>query len=184
MISTSLNRVVLPFCALGLFLCPVEALAKKHPANSLKRQVIVSSKRMPRSGKSVRAYVKALRKLKTKRFQEDKESQSWKVYFAAFFARPLNDLEVTIKLYDVTPGLARKMVASFEQYLDRRGERMIMSELTLERKTFGVNRRLRMVVENRRVELASTTFEIAGKVEKFSGEVDFTKDEPEGKAKK
>ena len=159
-----------------------EASAKRHPANVFKKTIIASAKPIPRTSKSVGSYIKTLRKLKTKQFKENEETSSWKIYFAAFFARPLNDVEVTIKLYDMTPGRgATTMVGSFEQYLTKRGERVLVSNVTLDRKTFGVNRRIMMVVESRKQKLATTTFDIIGNVEKFSGEVDFTKDKPEGK---
>ena len=70
-------------------------------------QVLLSDKRYPMSAKSAAAYIAALRKQSKSNFQEDKEKKSWKINFAAFFKKPVNDVEVQAKLYDITPGQPR-----------------------------------------------------------------------------
>ena len=69
------------------------------------------------------------------------------------------------------------MVASFEQYLDQRGQRSIISSIKLKRSEFGVNRHLMMVVENRGRRLALGKFKILGEAERYSGKVEFTEEE-------
>jgi hypothetical protein len=151
------------------------ALAK-DPEDVFRGEIITSAKQIPTSSKSKSAYIATLRKLKTTKFLEDKAKKRWKVYFAAFFRAPLNDLEVTVKLYDVSTGRQR-MLTSFEQYMDKRGARSITSQMTLEREQFGVNRNLMMVVENRGRVLAAGRFAIVGQGETYSGKVDFTEEE-------
>jgi hypothetical protein len=89
---------------------------------------------------------------------------------------PLNDLEVTVKIYDISTGKQR-LLTTFEQYLDKRGARSLTSQLTLERDSFGVNRNLMMTMENRGKVLAAGRFAIVGQGEKYTGKVDFTEEE-------
>jgi hypothetical protein len=146
-----------------------------NPEKVFRGQVITSKKRIPTSAKSKSAYVKKLKKAKSTKFLENKKTKSWKIYFAAFFRKPLNDLEVTVKLYDVTTG-RRHLVNSFEQYTEGRGQMSLISSLKLERAYFGVNKRIMIVMESRKSVLAQGTFTIIGEADKHSGSVDFTKD--------
>lgn len=159
--------------ALFAFGVAEESALAGHPADAFKGQVITAKKRLPTSAKSKSAYVAKVKKLKEKKFWENKEKKNWKIYFAAFLRRPLNDLEVTVQIYDVTEG-KRKLVTSFEQYLDRKGQRVINSYMTLEREQLGVNRKLELHVRNRGKTLAKGNFQILGEAEKYSGKVDFT----------
>ena len=139
-------------------------------------KILTSKKRIPTSANSKKAYFAKLRKQKQTRFQEDTKKKQWKIYFAAFFKRPINDLEVTVKLYDVTDKKPH-LRSSFESYLSERGQTNLISYLELDREKFGVNRRIMMVVEHRGRKLAQSTFEIRGEAEKFSGKVDFSDEE-------
>jgi hypothetical protein len=142
-------------------------------------QIIVSKKRLPTKAKSANAFIKTLRKSKAKNFWEDKEKKRWVIYFAAFFKRPLNDLEVTVKFYDISSG-SRRLMASFEQYLSNRGMQSLISKTKLYRKDFGVNKHIWMVVENRGKVLAQAKFKLLGEAEKYSGQVNFTEEETKG----
>lgn len=166
--------VALAIAFIGWNAAPAEAGRKPEDIHAGK--IITSKKPIPTGAKSVRAYLKKLRKARTTKFWEDKKKKQWKIFFAAFFRRPLNDLEVTVKFYDITGG-KKHMIASFEQYLPGRGQRTLLSKAILERKFFGVNKQIYMTIENRRRVIASTKFKILGKAEKFSGKVDFTEDE-------
>jgi len=154
----------------GEILASAEA---KGPPRALRGQIITSKKRMPSTAKSERAYYKKVRKAKFTRFQEDKAKGQWKVYFAAFFRTPLNDLEITVKMYDITSG-KRHLVNSFEQYTEGRGQTTMTSYVKLDRKFFGVNKKILMVMESRKKVLAQGSFYILGEGETFSGKVDFT----------
>ncbi len=159
---------------------PLRAEAGKKPEDVYAGKIITAKKRIPTSAKSTSAYISKLKKVKTDKFWEDKAKKEWRIYFAAFFRRPLNDLEVTVKFYDVTSG-PKHMIASFEQYLEGRGQRTLLSKAILERKFFGVNKVIYMTIENRGQVLASTKFKILGEGEKYSGKVDFTEEEASGK---
>lgn len=155
---------------------PAGSAEARNPERVFRGQIITSAKRIPTSAKSKNAYIAKLRKLKTKRFIEDKKKKRWKVYYTAFFRRPLNSLEVTVKIYDLSSG-GKHMLTSFEQYMDRRGAKSITSHVVLEREKFGVNKHLLMTMESRGQILASTRFTIIGEAEKYSGQVDFTEDD-------
>lgn len=152
------------------------ASAGRSPEDVFRGQVLTAKKRFPTSDKSQSAYIAKLKKSKTDRFYEDKTNKSWKVHFAAFFRKPLNDLEVTVRLFDVTNG-GKKLINSFEQYLDGRGARSFTSNITLERKYVGVNKKILIVLESRGAILSSGSFWILGEGEKYTGQVDFSEDE-------
>ncbi len=161
---------------LGLLLGHQEAFAKRTPEKVFRGQILTSDKRFPTSAKSVSAYIQKLKKNKKTKFQENKKNKSWKVYVAAFFRKPLNDLEVTVKLYDITTG-RRHLVTSFEQYTEGRGQTSLISHIKLEREYFGVNKKIMITMETRKTILAQGTFHILGEEKKHSGKVDFTEDE-------
>ena len=159
------------------------AQAGRKPEDVFSGQIITSKKRIPNTAKSANDYIKKLRKTKSTSFWEDKEDKEWRVYFAAFFKKPLNDLEVTVKFFDIGSGGPPKMIASFEQYLPKKGMRTFTSKAILERKFFGVNKYILMVIENRGRRLAMAKFKILGEGPKYKGTVDFTEDD-EGEKKK
>lgn len=164
---------------LGIVLALAAALAipaAAHAGTPFDGKVVTSAKRIPLSAKSKQDYYAKLRKQSAAKFQEDKEKKAWKVHFAAFFKQPLNDLEVTIKLYDVTDK-QKHLKASFEQFLDGRGQTSVISHVDMSREKFGVNRKILITVDSRGRVLAQGTFEIRGEAEKYSGQVDFTEDE-------
>jgi hypothetical protein len=162
--------------ALGLTMGDSGQALAKSPEKVFKGQIITSTKHFPTSAKSPGEYIKKIKKAKATKFKENKETKSWKVYFAAFFRVPLNDLEVTVKLYDISSG-RRHLITSFEQYTEGRGQKTLISHVKLEREYFGVNKKILMTMETRKSLLAQGTFHILGEAEKLSGSVDFTDDE-------
>jgi hypothetical protein len=162
--------------AMVLGLGTVTTAEARNPEDVFKGQIITSSKRIPTKASSKGAYISALKKQKTTRFREDKAKKAWKVYYAAFFARPLNSLEVTVKIWDLSAG-SKRMLTSFEQYMDKRGARSLTSSVTLERDSFGVNKNLMMTVESGGRVLSAARFAIIGEAEKYSGQVNFTEEE-------
>ncbi len=179
--ARTLRTAALAIAAIVAITSSSDALAGRKPEDVYAGKIITAKKRLPSSAKSVGAYLKKLRKLKKKSFWEDKKKKEWKIYFGAFFKRPLNDLEVTVKFYELSRGRPGRMIASYEQYLERRGQRTLLSKAVLERKFFGVNKEIYMTVENRGRVLAKTRFKILGEGPKYTGKVDFTEDEPEKK---
>jgi hypothetical protein len=177
-----MTRIHLRTLVLGLGVALAAALlvpAEVRAGTPFDGKIVLSAKRIPTSASSQQAYHAKLRAQSATKFREDKETKEWKIYFAAFFKKPLNDLEVTIKLYDVTDK-QRHMKAAFEQFLDGRGQTTLISHIKLDREHFGVNRKILIVVENRGRPLAQGTFEIQGEAEKYSGKADFTEEEASG----
>jgi hypothetical protein len=152
------------------------AQAQRGPEKVFAGKVLLSPKRFPVQAKSANAYVAALKKQSKTTFLEDKANKEWKIHFAAFFKAPLDDLEVVIKLYDISNG-GQAMLATFEQFLDGRGQRSLISNMKLERKQFGVNKHLLITVESRGRVLATGRFKIVGEADRYSGKVDFSEED-------
>ena len=74
----------------------------KKPEDVFAGRILISDKQFPSSSKSVGAYIGTLKKQSKDKLWENKEKSSWKVFYVAFFRKPLNDLEVTVKLFDVS----------------------------------------------------------------------------------
>lgn len=145
-------------------------------------RVITSKKRFRRKASSRGALIASWWRQHTRTFWEDKKRKRWKIYYAVLFGRRINDLEVTVELYDITK--TKKFLDSFSLWLAKRGEKSVTSTLKLKRNDDGKFRAnskiLLKVVDSRKRTLATTWFKIKGKVKKFSGKVSFTEAETRG----
>jgi hypothetical protein len=164
---------------LVIFSFVATASAEDLPNRVFKGKIMTSAKRYPTTAKSQSAYVAAIKKQSTSNFHEDKTEGTWMVYFAAFLKRPLNDVEYTIKFYELGGG-GQRLLGTSDQFNDERGQKTIVSKIKLEKKSFGVNKELLMTIENKGTVYASTRFKILGQGEHFSGKVDFSEDEAGG----
>lgn len=156
------------------------AVAAETPNQAFNGRIMLSGKRFPQSAASASAYTAQIRKQSVSAFAENKESHTWKIYFAGFLKLPLNDLEYAIKIYDVT-GKSNQLLVSFDQYTNARGQQSIISDMTLDKKQVGVNKELLMTMESKGKVLASSKFKITGEGDHFTGKVDFSEDEANGK---
>jgi len=138
-------------------------------------KVWVSTKEFPTHSSSVGAYISRVKSMNETKFWEDKSKKQWRIYFAAYFTKPLDDLEVVVKLYDVTDG-EQRVVSSFDQYFEDRCETSYISDMKLDREHFGVNRKIVMIVEEKQhhTKIATGKFEILGEAEKYSGKAVFS----------
>ncbi len=145
--------------------------------------IITSKKRFRRKASSKSALIRGWWGQQTRTFWEDTKKKRWKIYFAVIFSRRVNDLEVTVELYDVTRGRS-KFLDSFSLWLAKRGEKSVTSILKLPRDDdgkFRANSKIQMrVVDGRKRTLARTWFKIKGKVKRHSGKVSFTVEETKG----
>jgi hypothetical protein len=179
-----MRHVVVSFIALVALALVAErpAEAGKKPEDVFGGRVMVSDKPFPLEAKSAGAYITAVKKQSKDRFVEDKEKQQWKVYYAAFFKKPLNDLEVKVTIYDVTDG-SQRFIDSWEEYLNDRNQRVITGNLKLKRQDGKVNPNSKILIvfedKSRRI-IASAQFYIIGEAKKFSGKVEFSEDETKG----
>ena len=160
--------------AAALLVTAFPASARK-PEDVFKRQIIVSGRRFPMRFNSDNAMVSFLRDNRKKELWPDKDGV-WKFEFMCFFESPLNDLQVSVKFFDLTEG-DKRFVNAYDQYTSERGQRILASSLALEKPQFAVNRKYRMVVLNRGRELAETTFTLRGQGPNHSGKVEFSEEE-------
>jgi hypothetical protein len=174
-------RTVFVSCLLvsAIVLGPRTSVAE-NPNQAFAGRIMTSSKRFPQQARSPSAYTAAIRKQAQSAFLEARDTHSWKIYFAGFLKNPLNDLEYVIKVYELT-GKAQQLLVSFDQFTSERGQQTIVSNMTLEKKQVGVNKDLLMTMENKGKILASTRFRIVGDGEHYTGKVNFSEDEANGK---
>jgi hypothetical protein len=154
--------------------------AADNPNQAFAGRIMMSSKRFPQQAKSPSAYTAAIRKQAQTNFVEEKDTHTWHIYYAGFLKMPLNDLEYVVKVYELT-GKAQQLLLSFDQFTNERGQRTIVSNMTLDKKQVGVNKDLLMTMESKGKVLASSRFKIVGQGEHYTGKVDFTADEAAGK---
>jgi hypothetical protein len=177
---TMISRVAIGVTVAVLLACAADARAQKKPEDVFGGKILVSDQPFPTQAKSVSAYVGALKKNVREVILEDKENKLWKVYFAAFLKQPINDLEVSVKVFDITNG-ARRQVDSFEQYLSNKAARAYVSSLTLRRgdglSGYEPNSKLLVTLDYRGRVLAQAVFFIKGEGRKYKGTVDFSEDE-------
>jgi hypothetical protein len=144
-------------------------------------QIITMAKRPPASSKSPDAYIATMRKMKQSIFSEDKTEHTWTIWMAAFLKSPLNDLEYTIKYYDVSGGQGQQLLGADDQFTDTRGQKTIITKGKLDKKMFGVNKELLVTLESKGKVLASTRVKIIGEGDRYTGKVNFSDDEANGK---
>jgi len=178
----NLRAVLLSCFAVVVLVSSARPARAENPNQAFAGRIMMSNKRFPQSARSASAYTAAIRKQAQTSFVEAKDSHTWKIYFAGFLKAPLNDLEYVIKLYDLS-GKSQQLLVSFDQFTDERGQKTILSNMTLDKKQVGVNKELLMTMESKGKVLASSRFKLLGEGERFSGKVNFSEDEANGKAK-
>lgn len=179
-IAMSLRSVWLSFLVVAAIVLAGRPASAENPNQVFSGKIMMSSKRFPLQARSASAYTAQIRKQAQTSFVESKDTHSWKIYFAGFLKTPLNDLEYVIKLFDLSGG-GQKLLLSFDQFTDARGQQTITSAMTLEKKLVGVNKELLMTMESKGKVLASSKFKIVGEGERRTGKVDFTAEEAAGK---
>ncbi len=165
--------------AFALILGHATLARAESPDKVFAGKVLLSTKRFPMSARSPGAYIAQLRKQSASNFVEDKANHQWKINFAAFFRGSLDDVEVQVKIYDISSN-PQQLLSSFDQYLDERGQKSFISSMILERKQFGVNKQLMVTLESHGKVLAAGRFKIIGEADKNSGKVDFSDDDTKG----
>jgi hypothetical protein len=163
-----------------IFLAVSVTASAQSPERAFNGRIMTSTKRFPLTARSASAYTAMIRKQSKSNFYEDKTDHTWTIYFAAFLKYPLNDVEYVIKFYELS-GHSQQLLATSENFNDERGQKTIVSKIKLDKKQMGVNKELLMTLENKGKVYASTRFKILGQGEKFTGKVNFSEDEAEGK---
>lgn len=160
-----MRSLILPFLVLSL--------AAQSPERVFAGKVLLSERRFPMSAKSAGDYIAELRRQSASNFYEEQGKRDWKIHFAAFFRGALDDVEVQVKIYDVSTN-PQKLLSSFDQYLDERGQKSFISSMVLDEKTCGVNKQLMVTLESHGKVLAAGRFKILGQQGRESGKVDFS----------
>ncbi len=168
---------ILSLLIVGLAIAFAQPARAENPNVVFSGKIILSDKKFPKSATSPSAYVSAIRKQSKTNFSEDKEKKgTWKVYLAGFLKSKLDDLEYTVKIYDVS-NKSKQMLQAIDMYTNDRGEQTIISYVTLDKQTVGVNKELMITMESKNKVLASGTFKVLGEGEKFTGKVNFSDDD-------
>ncbi len=167
--------------ALALLAAAAGAASAKgtQPEDLLKGQILISDHGFPMHWSSVSSYVSTMKAQNKATVWYDKKTGKVKVYYAAFFAQPLNDVQVDLVIYDITNG-ARDKRGSWEQFMNR-GDRVLFNSIELDKEDFEMNKKYRFVLLNRGKPLASGEFILRGEGPHYSGKVTFSEDEAKQK---
>ena len=171
------NRVAAFILTTLLLSSPAQAA---KPEDVFKGRIVITEKRLPMRFASQNAFIHAIRRAAIDRIWPTEEKGNdhavWKLEYIAFFARPLNDNEITVKFWELGMGSPR-FVAGDEQYTRDRGTRIFSAAITVAKPEFETNKQYRMTIQSGRRVIAETTFWLRGKGPKYSGKVEFSDDE-------
>ena len=145
------------------------------PEDYLKGRIIISDRRLPTSWQSVSSYVTTLKNMNKGTIWYDKKSGKLTVQYAAFFARPVNDVQVMLTLTDITNG-GHQQKATTEQFLAR-GDRVIFNAVEFDKEDIEGNKKYLMTIATRGQVIATGTFILREEGPHYSGKVTFTDDE-------
>lgn len=119
---------------------------------------------------SASKYVSKLKRLHQTVLRLSPGQTKLRLHTAAFFERPVNDVEVEIRVYDVTGG-TRVGKVSYEVFLADKRDRFLFHWAELDRDEVPPNRKYCLAVVSRRRVLASTTFTLVSETSKASPQV-------------
>ena len=167
----------------GILLSALDAAhAGGAPEDILKGQLIINDSSIPTRWTSPSAYASQLKNLHKKYVTYDKKTGKVQVYYAAFFAKPVNDVQVNFVIYDITDGLATKSKkGSWEAFMGRKGERVLFNSVELNKEELEMNKKYLFTIEHKSVILAKSELIVKGEAPKYSGKVDFNEDEAKKK---
>jgi hypothetical protein len=158
------------------------AAAGALPEDILKGTIIVSESSLPTKWSSPGEYASRLKKLHKSTLFYDKKTGKLQIYYAAFFAQPVNDLEVNFVVFDITNGVANQnQKGKWEAFLGRKGERVLFNSIELDKEDFEMNKKYRFVIQYRGKSLAYSDVTIRGEGPKYSGKVEFSEEEAKQK---
>ena len=109
----------------------------------------------------------------------DKKTGKVRIEYAAFFSKPLDDVQCDLVIYDVTNHV-RDRRTSTENFM-KRGDRVLFNSITLDKEDFEMNKKYLFVMENRGRTLATGELIIRGEGPHYSGKVEFSDEETKAK---
>ena len=149
------------------------ALAKgPQPEDMLKGRIIISDKKLPTSWSSPSSYVAQLKNLNKGTLWYDKKSGKLTIQYAAFFARPVNDVQVMMALTDITNG-AHTQKTTAEQFMNK-GDRVLFNSVEFDKEDIEGNKKYLLTLATRGQVIASGTFILREEGPHYSGKVTFT----------
>jgi hypothetical protein len=155
------------------------ASAKSAPEDVLKGRIIISDKSLPTRWSSVGSYVSQLNGLNKRTIWYDKKTGKVTVQYAAFFAKPVNDSQVMLVLYDITRGAHNQKVAT-ENFLQH-GDRVLFNSVELNKEDLEGNKEYLMTIEDRHRIIASGKFILREEGPHYSGKVTFSDEDTKDK---
>jgi hypothetical protein len=158
----------------------ISAVQAAKPEDVFKGRIVLTDSRLPSRFPSEGAFVQAIHRASIDRVwpleEKGNDHAVWKLEYIAFFARPLNDNEITVKFWEIGGG-SQRFVAGDEQYTRERGSRIFSASITVAKPEFETNKQYLMTIESGSRVLAQTKFWLRGKGPKYSGKVEFTDEE-------
>jgi hypothetical protein len=154
----------------------------RDPADVFGGTIRLSKQSFPAAAKSQEQFISQIQTQSTDKFWEDKDKRRWIIHYAAFFKAPINDLELQVKIYDVSQN-PRRLMESYEQYLMKRGQRGVTGELFLTKAKkkgdgkYEPNSKIQIILESRGKIVASATAFLQGEGFKYSGKVSFDEED-------
>jgi hypothetical protein len=145
------------------------------PEDYLKGRIIISDHSFPMSWSSVSSYVSTLKNMNKGTIWYDKKTGKATLQYAAFFAQPVNDVQVMLFLFDITNG-AHVQKVSTEQFMEK-GKRVLFNSVVFDKEDIEGNRKYLLTLENRRHVIAAGTFILRAEGPHYSGKVTFTDDD-------
>jgi hypothetical protein len=147
------------------------------PEDVLKGRIIISDRPLPThfNTGSVGSYVGQLKSLNKTTLWYDKKTGKLKIQYAAFFARPLDDVQVDLQIVDITGG-ARQIKATTEQFMNR-GDRVLFNSVEFDKEDFEMNKKYLFAILSRGHTIAAGEFILRGEGPHYSGKVTFSEEE-------
>jgi hypothetical protein len=165
--------------AVVVFCAPIVFAKGPVPEDFLKGRIIISDKPLPSKWNSVSSYVAQMKNLSKGTLWYDKKSGKLTIQYAAFFARPVDDVQVNLVLYDITGGQHTQKVST-ENFMTR-GDRVLFNSVVFDKEDIEGNKKYLMTIEDRRRVIASGTFILREEGPHYSGKVTFSDEETQKK---
>jgi hypothetical protein len=142
-----------------------------EPEDVFAGRMIISEHELPMEYSSARKYVKKMKQLQ--RTSIRLATIKTKLYYAAFFAKPVRDVQVDVVLYDVTDGTRVKKNA-WETFLASPSDRALFGNFEFDRSELAANRKYQLVIATRGRIIASGEVHLSASVVRRTQELDFS----------
>src|SRR3954471_22164267 len=139
------------------------------PEDYLKGKIIISDHSFPMSWTSVSSYVAQIKNMGKGTIWYDKKTGKCTIQYAAFFAQPINDVQVMLNLIDITGGAHTQKVQT-EQFMEK-GKRVLFNSVVFDKEDIEGNKKYMVTITDRGRIVASGTFILREEGPHYSGKV-------------